>query len=563
MKNPYEDLDFTLTIYPSNLEVRQARYEQTFQNQGKPMPACYVQINGENQPLDKPFFFENNRYHFVWIFNEPIQNATLKHRLNAVNQSFYFTKENNTFQGIIDTGNDVGWFHLPLSYVKDGTEYDFEFAFEVLPTKMDLHSDLPAMYQDIDATYPLWRFNLAEKTEQSMQDSRKREHFNLLWLAQFQRLQEAFAQALNIIANSPHNRLQAVVKQQKAAKIKGKVHERTAMKIRNDMANGLYHKSYSIGEKRLSVDTAENRFVKMTVERSLQILGKFNRTLRKKNEKTNRLSEAFFARLSDWQKPLKQIKQQPFMQQVGQFQGLMKESLVLQQRSGYSRVFQIWQELKHYLDCFEQNQAEISQKSVEEIYEVWCFLTLRRCLLSLGFTEKRSKTELISGDDFSLKMIDGKQGEFLFEKEGIKIHLAHEREFDEDTKPIKSFITTQKPDIYLEIEFQNKQRYIWLFDAKYRIEIQTRKERRNNIDYAPDDAINQMHRYRDALILLNKKSLIQDLALYLVLLCCILAFLIKKLKRMEIRIKMQLSKLVLVPLLYCQQKMAIIGSLSF
>ena len=514
MKYYHPQSHFTFTISPSNLENRRAQHVQTFANRGQEIPTYVAQINGENQPLAAPFFFENSRYEFEWIFHQPVKNVRLKHKLAAVNEvfNFYQYADTQTFRGVIYTGTDIGWFHLSLSSELEGIVHQFEYAFEVLPSKMDLHSDLPAMYQDIDETYPLWRFNLAEKTEQSMKDSHERVDFSLLWLAQFQRLQEDFSKALNVVANSPHNRLQAVEKQQKAAKIKGKLPERTAMKIRNDMANGLYHKSYLLTEKHLSVDTPENRFVKMTVARSLQILSLFDRTLRKENVKTNRLSEAFFERLSGWLKPLKQMKHQPFMQQVGVFQGLMKESLVLQQRSGYSRVFQIWQELKHYLDCFEQNQAEISQKSVADIYEVWCFLTLRRCLLELGFQEKLSqKAELLQNEDFSLRMKDGISGAFEFEKEEIFIHLAHEPVFGKHKESgIKSFITTQKPDIYLEIEFPNKQRYIWLFDAKYRIKTEQEwgeNEDIEHIDYVPDDAINQMHRYRDALILMNEKDL--------------------------------------------------------
>lgn len=107
-------------------------------------------------------------------------------------------------------------------------------------------------------------------------------------------------------------------------------------------------------------------------------------------------------------------------------------------------------------------------------------------------------------------MKDGIRGAFYFGKEGIKIRLAHEPRFNKQNQTIRSFITPQKPDIYLEIEFPNKQRYIWLFDAKYRIK--TEQEQGENddiehIDYVPDDAINQMHRYRDALILLNEKEL--------------------------------------------------------
>ena len=503
---------FSFEIFSSNITSRQTRYVETLHKRGKDVPVCNVQINHQNQPLDKPIFFENSRYDFEFAFGVDVRNVQINHKLQAVNSAFRFNSRLNLLIGSLNVGNDLGWFHLPLRYeLADGSIRTFDFAFEVLPSKMDLNSDLPKMYADIDEHYPLWRFNLAKKTAQSHQDNPERVDFSLLWLAQFQRLQADFAKALNVIANSPHNRLQVVEKYQKADKIKGKVPERTAMKICNDMNNGLYHKRYAITEKRLSVDTPENRFVKMAVARSTKILANFNRTLRKENEKNDRLSEPFFERLNEWQNPLPLFQQQSFMQQVGDFRGLATESLVLQQHSGYQRVFQIWQELKHYLDVFERNNLEISQKSVAEIYEVWCFIALRRCLLKLGFNEKQRKTSgLKTAEDFSLVMEDGILGAFHFEKAGVQICLAHEPRFSKENQKITSFTTTQKPDIFLEITFPNQLRYILLFDAKYRIKTEQPKDENDDIeyiDYVPDDAIDQMHRYRDALILLDNSQL--------------------------------------------------------
>jgi hypothetical protein len=55
----------------------------------------------------------------------------------------------------------------------------------------------------------------------------------------------------------------------------------------------------------------------------------------------------------------------------------------------------------------------------------------------------------------------------------------------------------QKPDIVLQLtknDLQSNMKMTYLFDAKYRIE-----GRVNGVDTPPDDAINQMHRYRDAI----------------------------------------------------------------
>ncbi|WP_245609107.1 nuclease domain-containing protein [Vibrio rhizosphaerae] len=54
-----------------------------------------------------------------------------------------------------------------------------------------------------------------------------------------------------------------------------------------------------------------------------------------------------------------------------------------------------------------------------------------------------------------------------------------------------------------------EKQFIWLFDAKYRIKTEKKgfddsSEDFESTDYVPDDAINQMHRYRDALIRLSE-----------------------------------------------------------
>ena len=99
-----------------------------------------------------------------------------------------------------------------------------------------------------------------------------------------------------------------------------------------------------------------------------------------------------------------------------------------------------------------------------------------------------------------------------FERDdGVKARLAHEPPFNKTTKAIRTYSVSQKPDILLEVTFPNDRRFIWLFDAKYRIK--TKNSQYDDVsqdieanDYVPDDAINQMHRYRDALIRVNEST---------------------------------------------------------
>ncbi len=175
------------------------------------------------------------------------------------------------------------------------------------------------------------------------------------------------------------------------------------------------------------------------------------------------------------------------------------ESLVLHQKAGYSVVYRCWQKLKMYLGVLGR-QASISMKSVAELYEVWCFLEIRDLLLDLGFTESGLDRAVIKQQGLEQEIRDGFYGAFRFARQdGVKVRLAHEPTFRSNTQPISALVTTQKPDVLLEAEFPGGDRFIWLFDAKYRI-----RDDEVADDYAPDDAINQMHRYRDALIYSDK-----------------------------------------------------------
>lgn len=505
----------------------------------------YLEPISDKLPLNQAIFFENVQYQFEWVFFDDVESACLTHRRHSLNEGFRFVKGIQSNQrnlparltGTINTGNDVGWMRLPLSVKVAGLEYLYQFAFEVLPTKMDMNHDLPAMYQTIDNSFPLWRFSLAEKTDQNSAKNQNRGYFPLLWLANFGNLREQFEHGLNVIARAPHNRLQPKISYTKAERLKGKLSHRLAANVKENIANGLYHKCYRVETKNLSVNTPENRFIKMAVSVCKKRLAEFEAVLRKNNQAPDKqqFSDAFLNELHRWQQPLRHMQNNSFLKEVGVFNGQTNESLVLQQKTGYSAVYRVWQQLKFYLDLFAE-QSCVSMKSVAEIYEVWCFLQIKSILENqLNFELKSSKKANIR-EDFYLghEIINGDKGCFEFIRDdGVKAKLFHERKFTRATKEIRTFLLTHKPDIVLEVIYPNGKQAFWLFDAKYRLH-SIKTDLKNGFmgnptkeellrwestshsppeklnykieDGVPDDAINQMHRYRDALIRITQDN---------------------------------------------------------
>ena len=538
-------IDWELTVWCNDMRSRQQMLLRTLQRHGKndtPLQTkicfssrinCelnYLLPNAQNSDsttmlsfqntseisLNNPLFFENIQYQFEWVFlNSSITTASIQHKLTRICESFRFTKARNDhdlarLSGVINTANDIGWLRLPLQYqYNNGAKNNLAISLEILPVKMDMHSDLLAMYKTLDSEYPLWRFSLAQKTEQSVSRGLKRGYFPLLWLAHFEQLRANMIECLKVINQSPHSRLQVVDSYIKADRLKGKIPNKLAELVSHNIKHGLFDKRYHQSKKQLSLDTPENRFIKMVVDTTIQRLTDFHRMLLKISQTTGdqRLSDIYIKQISSWQAPLLLMRKQSFLTEVGSFKELNSESLVLQQKTGYSAVYRVWQELKFYLDMFA-NQSSVSMKSVAEIYEVWCFLELRRILIDdLGFVNKITKKTSLSMRDLEYKLNDGLGTAFEFERtDGIGIRLAHEPIFNEKSKSIRTYGVTQKPDILMEVTFPDERKCIWLFDAKYRID-STQINNEDALDYVPEDALNQMHRYRDALIRIENKSL--------------------------------------------------------
>ncbi len=532
-------VDFELTVWCADVAARQTAYRHTLKKRScsqrssypfiTSIPAADVSVSipsgcvpaerGRGARLDhvEPLFFENNQYHIEWIFsagNAGVTAAEVVHRSSKVVDGFRFAEARGSMParltGTVSTANNVGWMSLKLQYrTGTGVLKDQTFSLEVLPSKMDLDSDLPAMYERIDNTYPLWRFKLSEITQFSVSRGSNRGDFELMWLANFSELRAKFETALRVIENAPHAKLQPEVKKLRPGGIRGKITEGIGMKIREDLKSGKFDRKYVIHQKKLSSDTAENRFVKMAVERCSSKLTQLEMRLRQDNQLPDRqrLSDSFFHELVHWRRPLKQFRRNDFIKEAGRFEGLSGQEAALQRKTGYTAFYRCWQELRYYLDAFA-DESRISLKSVAEIYEVWCFLEIRGVLTDeLGFQEKVLRTPGLEIKEFyEYKLQDGFAGAFEFERDdGVVARLAHEPRILKNGKDIKSYLVNQKPDILLEIELPgiDKRRLVWIFDAKYRVRVSgghDEVEADDGIDYVPDDALNQMHRYRDALI---------------------------------------------------------------
>lgn len=116
--------------------------------------------------------------------------------------------------------------------------------------------------------------------------------------------------------------------------------------------------------------------------------------------------------------------------------------------------------------------------------------------------EHRNRMEM--NGVFTWELGKSEHSRILFKKDNVElaelVYNPKNTDSENNNVGMKNLVVPtvpQKPDIVLQLtknDLQQGMKMTYLFDAKYRID-----GRQNGVDTPQDDAVNQMHRYRDAI----------------------------------------------------------------
>lgn len=259
---------------------------------------------------------------------------------------------------------------------------------------------------------------------------------------------------------------------------------------------------YCVEEQVTTNDTQENRFLKFAL---LQISAKYEQ-LKKQIEKLKGVSEVMRLDMQTVAMSFKRLNSHPFFRTVGRFKGFTQESLVLQKASGYSQVYRTWNILRRAYSL-NDGMYRLQTKDIATLYEIWCFIEVSHIVkeqLHLADEDLEHRNRMEMNGLFTWELGKGEHSRILFKKDDVElaelVYNPKSTEKDSSSVGIKELVVPtvpQKPDIVLRLtknDLQEGMKFTYLFDAKYRIDGKV-----NGVDVPPDDAINQMHRYRDAI----------------------------------------------------------------
>ncbi|MFN8714608.1 MAG: DUF2357 domain-containing protein [Bacteroidota bacterium] len=504
-----EHTDFVLLVNCSRPEMhfRRARQRQPdllhatgYQLRGA---QGYVLLPDTNNYLQlkesglHPVFFENKQYTFWIEFKAPqaITDACVKDRRAEIEEAFTWHRKSGVLSGTINFMNDIGKSALTFSYKKQNIEYTSVFHFEVFPIKLDYKKHYRELVFSINKLYPNLIYDFLRKTYSQFRPGNS-ENTDLIWWRIFSGLYEDFVKSAYYILQHPGRKLQQDKQMVKA----GRLTELTPS-LEEELAENKCYPDYLYRSPahHYTLDIPENRFVKYAVQQTGQRFSKLCKLIL--SNYSRQISPSFRTEIESKEKQMQSLMHNPVLRNFGEYKGLRQESLVLQQATGYSTLYRIWHVLRAGSELFDGIQ-QIEFKSIDNLYQIWCFLEMSSIITRILQTGPEvAELAKFSNHNFVVGFETGKASKISWTcANGDRVILYHDIQFGRNaSEKIRSYTIAQRPDIVLQIvknDLREAYSLTYLFDAKYRLQSDDSPA---GSDSPPDDAINQMHRYRDAI----------------------------------------------------------------
>ena len=485
---------FTLKVIGRN----EGRYAAYCQRIGVEMDSDASMVD-ESTPSGtgkvKPSFYETRYFLRCDFKDKSVRDAVFFHKMASVSDAFDFDGE--TLVGTLDFVNAPGKFHFEIVWYRGGVRESAAFDWMVVSEKLNVQEDYRQIVNTIEENAPgLVRAFLAKsKGEAGL--VRRDDTSDAIWADIFTEISERYQRACEWVTNRPHLKYVSEVEYRRAGLVKrwtpGLVNRYASMD--KGKRTAALFRTEQISPQ---VDTVENRFVKFTLKSISETIERFVKVC--KGHAT--VSEVFVNDLESRGKVLSKIMRKPFFSGVGRFTGFRQENMVLQRKQGYAEIYASWLMLQRTLDTTKAGFS-VGHRPISALYEFWCFLKIADVLekeFGFGMPNGRIEGARVYDDLFEEPDPDKIDTSTLSalsyeypEKDGAIVKLLYQQNYGEGASGNLAYYNPQRPDIVLVIE-RGKQTFTYLFDAKYRID--TRKDK----DASPAEPINDMHRYRDAIL---------------------------------------------------------------
>ena len=477
-----------------------------------------VAQNDEIVPCDEwsqlwPVLFETCKYQFAVEFKQGLDISAekhyphVRHQLKCIGENFKFypsSTNSGILVGDIDFVNSPGKFSFAFDYWdSEGFLHHENLKMYVASPKLDTKNDLKQIMALINQEYENYVYDYLTLTFNSFALQRTVKNNHIIWLSIFKSVVDDYFRNVRFIMSRPNNRPIRKTYYARPDRIR-RWSQREEERYKNMGQDAEMH-YFRYEQIENTVNTRENRFVKYT----LHVLGKKFREIFGELSNLPTVMDAEERKmLEGYLITFKRMETSSFFRKVGEFEGFRQESGILQQRTGYAQIYKAWLMLKNSLDLVE-GQTDIGTKQIWELYEIWCFLVMKRLIAKVLDLDWNKSEHVREDKNKMLNTIVKSEMTHVIEFDNVKngdlVRLEYQHTYNRRTREFTTSTTEQRPDIVVTIEKKDGFVLTYLYDAKYRVQDDAKDGELDEgvtvdvADYPLPDAINQMHRYRDAI----------------------------------------------------------------
>lgn len=383
---------------------------------------------------------------------------------------------------VLDFRRDIG---ATFVSVRDKKSF-VDFVIDVCPRKMSYDTDYFAIKEELDELSRDLSLSFLSSGHYTGSFSGAQSANDLEWVNNLHRTLEELNLAFSAIAREPN--YGAVLQPQHQQVLKLRRPNSGQLRIlRKSKANGRHIQvdpgimlpaQVVLPTRINSVDTPENRWLHGEIK---SVLNKLQSIIRESGLDQNK---GQYRELHNCVKILSAMLNSSFLKNVSLPKGKRPPDTSVLRNPRYRRVSDLLSRLELAF-VVSTNIDLLASKSIDALYETWCFIKVAHALRDVVGAS-------VTVNDLVSVSVKGIRAVINRGQKKLEIGLTADRRFRvQYNRTFQSLTGPQRPDIVIQIEIEKRPPIIIILDAKYRIN--------NKTNLPPADAVNALHRYRDAI----------------------------------------------------------------
>lgn len=464
----------------------------------------YLEPGGNLRKWDRsvesgPLLFEDQTYHF-WAVGRSCL-PEIKHRDPLFAKSIMSRPAHLSSNGTFNLGRQVGTLAFDVVF----GAHKINLELEVAPSKIDYKTDYMELVSKVADLARGMAFAYMRST------TRKGSHneqvaTEIEWVTTLRQKLDLLAEAILALNDRPYRHLDREVSSIRNYKLR-RPDSVSRRAIVSQKGSGPFDDVPGVGPVRRSIqavspaaslDTPEHRWIKFHVSQLRKQLRDIETGIQ--NETSGRSRRVGERRVAEQREihgfvdELGRLLEIEALRIAGGVPPAGPPSLTLLSAPSYRDAYQILTELRLGLSIGGE-ALDLQLKDIHELFEIWAFLEVVR-IVSNGLGTAIDPTKLVNHYHGGLRvnLRSGVLSEVNFGGVGREVTVTYNQVFPGHTGD-------QIPDIVVRIREEGAPELIIVLDAKYRVDARSEYRNRYGAPGPPIDAINALHRYRDAIVI--------------------------------------------------------------